>query len=158
MAKPVKTNAMRWLDQRGIAYQAHQYEGDSRTTGLQVAQRLGENPDQVFKTLVTQGKSKQYYVFMVPVAASLNLKAAAEAVDEKAIAMIKEKDLLALTGYVHGGCSPIGMKKVFPTVLDQSALSQDQLIFSAGKIGYQIQMAREDFQKVFPIKIANLID
>lgn len=150
--KQDKTNVMRLLDQKKVDYVAHTYQGDSRTTGAQVAQQLGENPQQVFKTLVTQAtKSKQYYVFMIPVQASLDLKAAANAVGEKAIAMIKEKELLPLTGYVHGGCSALGMKKTFTTVIDQSALNFETVIFSAGRIGYQVELAPQDLMGLLPI-------
>ena len=110
-----KTNVMRVLDSRGIAYGVHTYEPDATLTGAQIAALLGEPADHVFKTLVTQGKSNKYYVFVVPVEAELDLKKAARAAGEKSVAMIRQKDLLPLTGYVHGGCSPVGMKKAFPT-------------------------------------------
>ena len=115
-AKLDKTNAMRKLDAMKIKYNEHTYTDTDAISGVEVAAVLGQEPDKVFKTLVTQGKSKNYYVFMVPVAEELDLKKAAKAVGEKSIEMIKSKDLLPLTGYVHGGCSPIGMKKFFPTM------------------------------------------
>ena len=127
-----KTNVMRVLDSKKIAYTAHTYEQDPTMTGAEIAQILGEDADKVFKTLVTQAKSGQYYVFVVPVKEELDLKKAAKASGEKAIAMIKQKDLLPLTGYVHGGCSPVGMKKQFPTFIHKSAQDLDKIFVSAG--------------------------
>ena len=118
---------------------------------------MGENPAQVFKTLVTIGKSRQYYVFIVPVTGELDLKKAAKAVGEKSIEMIKSKELLPLTGYIHGGCSPIGMKKVFPTVIDKSAESFERIFFSAGKIGLQIEIAVEDISKIIRVKYEEIM-
>ena len=117
MKKEEKTNVMRILDGKKIAYQSHTYEADPTLTGEQIAEILGEEPEKVFKTLVTQAKSGTYYVFVVPVKEELDLKKAAKAAGEKAVSMLKQKDLLPLTGYVHGGCSPIGMKKPFATYL-----------------------------------------
>ena len=121
MKKQEKTNVIRLLDHKKIEYKIHDYSESGAIAGEDVAETLGENPQEVFKTLVTIGKTKQYYVFLVPVCKELNLKKAAKAVGEKSIEMIKSKELLPLTGYVHGGCSPIGMKKVFPTTIDVSA-------------------------------------
>ena len=135
--KAEKTNVMRLLEQAGIHFQSHTYVGTGAVSGTEVASVLGENPDMTFKTLVTQGKPKQYYVFMIPVAHELDLKKAALAVGEKSISMLPQKDLLPLTGYVHGGCSPIGMKKQFRTVIHVSASELPTFMFSAGKIGYQ---------------------
>ena len=136
----VKTNPMRHLDKLGIPYKVHAY-GDAALGGMEVAETLGENPEEAFKTLVTQSKEKAYYVFVVPVTGGLDLKKAAAAVGEKSVSMIKSADLLSVTGYVHGGCSPIGMKKPFPTFLDASAEEQETVCVSAGKIGYQIEIA-----------------
>lgn len=152
MAKQEKTNAMRMLDSKKIQYTVHDYTESGAVAGEDVAAVLGENPAQVFKTLVTIGKSKQYYVFLVPVTGELDLKKAAKAVGEKSIEMIKSKELLPLTGYIHGGCSPVGMKKVFPTVIDSTAESFERIFFSAGKIGLQIEIAVEDIGKILRVK------
>lgn len=148
MAKGIeKTNVMRILDSKKIEYQAYTYD-EEITDGEQVARSLGQNPDRVFKTLVTVGHDKKNYVFVVPVSKTLNLKAAAASVGVKNIEMIPQKQLLPLTGYIHGGCSPIGMKKQFVTVVDQSATQFDKIIFSAGKRGFQVELAPEDLNKV----------
>ncbi len=144
MKKDEKTNVMRVLDGKKISYEAHLYEQDASLTGEDIAALNGEDPERVFKTLVTQGKSGAYYVFVVPVKAELDLKKAARAAGEKAIAMIKQKDLLALTGYVHGGCSPIGMKKAFPTFLHETAILYDRIFVSAGRVGCQIELKTDD--------------
>ena len=135
---------MRLLDGKKISYTAHTYEQDPTKTGEEIAALLGEEADQVFKTLVTQGKSGQYYVFVIPVKEELDLKKAAKASGEKAISMIKQKDLLPLMGYVHGGCSPIGMKKQFPTFLHETAILFDAVFVSAGKVGYQIELSPDN--------------
>ena len=158
MAKQEKTNVMRLLEQKKIPYQMHDYTGSGAIAGEEVARVLGENPDEVFKTLVTVGKSKQNYVFIVPVNKELNLKKAASAVGEKSIEMIKSKDLLGLTGYVHGGCSPIGMKKQFPTVVHNSAENMENILFSGGKIGVQVELKTEDFKKIINIKFADIAE
>lgn len=158
MAKQEKTNVMRLLEQKKIPYQMHDYTGSGSIAGEDVARVLGENPDEVFKTLVTVGKSKQNYVFIVPVNKELNLKKAASAVGEKSIEMIKSKDLLGLTGYVHGGCSPIGMKKQFPTVVHNSAENMENILFSGGKIGVQVELKTEDFKKIINIKFADIAE
>ncbi|MBO7711666.1 MAG: Cys-tRNA(Pro) deacylase [Lachnospiraceae bacterium] len=157
-----KTNVMRVLDQKKIAYRHYCYihaGGDKGpvTNGVEVAAILGEDVRKVFKTLVTVGKSGQHYVFMIPVAEELDLKKAAAAVSEKSIAMIPQKDLLPLTGYVHGGCSPIGMKKTFPTTLHETAGHFDTIIFSAGKIGYQVELSAKDLEKIVRLKYADVI-
>ncbi len=157
MAKQEKTNAMRLLDSKKIQYTVHDYTESGAIAGEDVAAVLGENPEQVFKTLVTTGKSKQYYVFLVPVTGELDLKKAAKAVGEKSIEMIKSKELLPLTGYIHGGCSPVGMKKVFPTVIDSTAENFEKIFFSAGKIGLQIEIAVEDISKILRVKYENII-
>ena len=156
MAKQEKTNVMRILEQKKIPYTMHDYTESGAIAGEDVAKVLGENPDEVFKTLVTVGKSKQNYVFLVPVNKELNLKKAASAVGEKSIEMIKSKDLLGLTGYVHGGCSPIGMKKVFPTVVDISAENREKILFSGGKIGFQVELKTEDFKKIINFRFADI--
>jgi len=151
-----KTNVMRILDQKKIPYQAYTYVDTDAISGVEVAEVLGQNPNQVFKTLVTVGASKRNYVFVIPVCAELNLKKAAKAVGEKSIEMIKSKDLLPLTGYIHGGCSPIGMKKLFKTVIDSSAEDFGTIIFSAGKIGYQVEVSPADLKKVILYEFAEL--
>lgn len=151
-----KTNVMRILDQKKIPYQAHFYGESGAVSGTEVAKILGENPAQVFKTLVTEGKTGQHYVFVIPVEKELDLKKAAKAVKEKSIAMIKAKELLPLTGYIHGGCSPVGMKKFFRTTIDQSVREWETFLFSAGKIGYQVEMAPADLQKVIVYETADL--
>ena len=151
-----KTNVMRVLDSKKIAYESHTYEPDATLTGQQIAGILGEEPEKVFKTLVTQGKSGGYYVFVVPVEAELDLKKAAKAAGEKSISMIKQKDLLGLTGYVHGGCSPIGMKKLFPTFIHETAQNYEHMFVSAGKVGAQIEIAPADLVKVANSKYADI--
>lgn len=158
MAKQEKTNAMRILEQKKIPYEIHDYTESGAIAGEDVASVLGENPDEVFKTLVTVGKSKQNYVFLVPVNKELNLKKAASAVNEKNIEMIKSKDLLGLTGYIHGGCSPIGMKKTFPTIIHSSAADFEKLLFSGGKIGLQVEVAVTDLEKVIKYKFADVAE
>ena len=148
-----KTNVMRILEQKKINYKAHSYDTTVAISGMEVATILGQNPEQVFKTLVTVSSSKKYYVFVVPVNKELNLKKAAKSVNEKKIEMLKSKDLLPLTGYIHGGCSPIGMKKFFQTTIDDSAQNHSTIIFSAGKIGYQVELSLEDLQKVIRFQL-----
>lgn len=152
-----KTNVMRILDQKKVSYQPHCYVGTGALSGAEIARSLGEDPARVFKTLVTVSKSGKYYVFMIPVEEELDLKKAAASVKEKAISMIPQKQLLPLTGYIHGGCSPIGMKKFFPTTIHETASSYDKILFSAGKIGYQVELSLEDLQKVVPVAEAELI-
>ncbi len=139
-----KTNVMRVLEKKKIAYVSHAYEADASMSGEEIAALLGEDADKVFKTLVTQGKSGQYYVFVVPVKEELDLKKAAKVAGEKSICMIKQKELLPLTGYVHGGCSPIGMRKTFPTFLHETAGNYEQIYVSAGKVGYQVELSPDD--------------
>lgn len=141
MAKPKdeKTNVMRLLDQHGVPYTPHFYDPDGPIDGLSVAKSVGADPEAVFKTLVTRGASGGYYVFDIPVGDSLDLKKAARAVGEKSIAMLPQKELLPLTGYVHGGCSPVGMKKPFPTVFHETVILFDTIYVSAGKIGAQVE-------------------
>jgi len=153
-----KTNVMRLLDANSIEYKSYCYLDSGAVSGTEVAAALGENPNQVFKTLVTVGKTGANYVFVIPVASELNLKKAAMAVGEKNIEMIKQKELLPLTGYIHGGCSPIGMKKPFKTVIDESAILFDTIIFSAGKIGYQVEVSVEDINKIIDVSFADITD
>ena len=153
-----KTNVMRILDQNKIKYQAFEYphEDGVCVEGSQVARMLNEDPKCVFKTLVTVGQSKRYYVFVIPVMKELNLKLCAKAVKEKSIEMISVKELLPLTGYIRGGCSPIGMKKKFNTIIDSSARNLDYIIFSAGKIGYQVLVNPSDLNKVIKFEYAEI--
>lgn len=140
-----KTNVMRFLDQKKVRYRPHQYpHPDGAVDGLTVARLAGLDPCTVFKTLVTQGAGGKYHVFVIPVATELNLKAAAKAAGEKSVAMIRQAELLPLTGYVHGGCSPLGMKKALPTILDASAQALPTMTVSAGKIGFQVELAPDD--------------
>lgn len=151
-----KTNAMRLLDQKKCNYKIYDYTDSDALSGLEVASFLNEDPNLVFKTLVTVGKSKTNYVFLVPVNKELDLKKAAEVVSEKYVEMIKSAELLGLTGYIHGGCSPIGMKKVFKTIIDNSALNYDKIIFSGGKIGYQIETTLDELKKVINYELHDI--
>ena len=152
-----KTNVMRILDQKKIEYKSYCYVDTDALSGLEVASVLGQDEFQVFKTLVTIGASKKNYVFVVPVAMELDLKKAAKVVGEKNIEMIKSKELLPLTGYIHGGCSPIGMKKLFKTVLHETAQEQETIFFSAGKIGYQVELSPQDLNKVIPFALGDIV-
>lgn len=158
MKKQDKTNVMRLLDQKQISYKEHTYDTDTALSGTEVASILNQDPDKVFKTLVTVGASREHYVFVIPVTRELNLKKAAKAVGEKNIEMIKSKELLPLTGYIHGGCSPIGMKKFFTTTVDETAMLFDTIMFSGGKIGYQVEMNPEDLSKMIEFNYADLCD
>ena len=157
--KDEKTNVMRTLEQKKIPYTAHTYphEDGVAVDGVTVANMLGQNPGAVFKTLVTKGASGGYYVFDIPVAENLDLKKAAKAVGEKSIAMLPSKELLGLTGYVHGGCSPVGMKKLFPTVFHESCAEFDTIMVSAGKIGYQVEAKPGDLIALVNAKTADVI-
>ena len=152
-----KTNVMRILTQHKIEYKAYYYGDGTALSGAEVAAELGQDPDHVFKTLVAVGKTKEHYVFMVPVQAELDLKKAAQAAGEKNIEMIKQKELLPLTGYVHGGCSPIGMKKQFKTVIDESAQNFDTIFFSAGKIGAQVEVDPKELAEMIGASFAELV-
>lgn len=138
--KEEKTNVMRVLEQKGISYAAHAYDPETGLDGVSVAQQLGRDPETVFKTLVARGASGGLYVFDIPVGDSLDLKKAAKAVGEKSVAMLHQKELLPLTGYVHGGCSPVGMKKQYPTIFHETAEIIDTILVSAGKIGFQVEL------------------
>ena len=157
MKKEEKTNVMRILDQKKINYVSHCYADTDAISGIEVATVLRQNPDQVFKTLVTIGNSNSYYVFLVPVNRELDLKKATKAVGEKNISMVKSKDLLPLTGYIHGGCSPIGMKKSFKTIIDASAVDFGTIIFSGGKIGYQVELSLADLKQVIRFDCKDII-
>lgn len=152
-----KTNVCRILDQKKVKYTAHTYDPEQAISGTEVAAFLGQNPDRVFKTLVTVAKSGKNYVFVIPVEKELDLKKAAKAVGEKSIEMLKSKDLLPLTGYIHGGCSPIGMKKLFPTTFQQEVLNYDTIMFSAGKIGHQVELNINDLTRVIPYKTSDIV-
>ena len=158
MAAEQKTNVMRLLEQKKVAYTPHHYPAaDPAPDGVTIAALVGKPAEQVFKTLVTRGASGQYYVFVVPVARSLDLKKAARAVGERSVAMLPQRELLPLTGYIHGGCSPLGMKKFFTTTIHQTAANFPTIIFSAGKIGYQVETSISELQKVIPFKLADII-
>lgn len=155
--KEEKTNVMRILDSKKIMYKSYNYTDSGVISGIEVAAALNQNPDFVFKTLVTAAKSNKHYVFMIPVDKELDLKKAAASVNEKKIEMVKSKELLPLTGYIHGGCSPIGMKKIFPIVIAQSAENYDTIIFSGGKIGYQVEMKLIDLEKIVKYKLDDIV-
>ena len=154
--KEDKTNVMRILDQRKIEYEHYAYD-NAKTSAVDIALSIGEKPDMLFKTLVTVGRSKEHYVFMVPSENELDLKKAAKAVGEKGIEMIPQKELLPLTGYIHGGCSPIGMKKQFVTTINISAKNFDKIMFSAGKVGRQVRLSPKDLERVIKIQYADII-
>ena len=158
MKKNEKTNVMRILEQNKLNYKSHSYADTEAISGVEVAEVLGESPEQVFKTLVTVGSSKNYFVFMIPVHKELDLKKAAKAVGEKSISMIKAKELLPLTGYIHGGCSPIGMKKQFRTVIHKTAGDFDTFFFSGGKIGYQVELPLAELGKILKFELADLTE
>lgn len=151
-----KTNAIRAVEQAGVPHDVRMFECPEALSGVEVARLLGLEEERVFKTLVTQGKSGEHYVFMIPVAEELDLKKAAAAVGEKAVAMIKSKELLPLTGYIHGGCSPIGMKKQFATTVDETAVLFDRIVFSGGRLGCQIELSVDDLASIVPIALADL--
>ena len=152
-----KTNVLRILEQNKINYKSYHYETQEAISGVESAKMINQDENRVFKTLVTVGNSKNYYVFMIPVKEELDLKKAAKAVSEKSISMIKSKELLPLTGYVHGGCSPIGMKKQFTTTIHETATSFEAIIFSAGKIGYHVEMTPQDLGKIINFNLSDVI-
>ncbi len=151
-----KTNVMRLLEQKKVDYVSHCYVDTGVVSGREVAQVLHQNPAQVFKTLVTAGGSNINYVFVLPCDKELDLKKAAKVVGEKSISMIKSKDLLGLTGYIHGGCSPVGMKKQFKTVIDTSAEGFDTILFSGGKIGWQVETSLDELKKILKFDLADI--
>lgn len=158
MAKMKKTNAMRILERNKIDYIVHEYEViDDKKDGISVANSLGQDPDKVFKTLVTKGVSGEHYVFVIPVCGELDLKKAAKAAGEKKIEMIPMKELLPTTGYVHGGCSPVGMKKQFRTFIHESAKKNERFICSGGKVGMQIDLMLEDIVSLVRAELVDII-
>ena len=157
MKNEEKTNVMRLLESKKIPYTAHSYDPDPSLSGEDIARILGEDPDHVFKTLVTRGKTGRYYVFVIPVPRELDLKKAARAANEKSVAMILQRELLPLTGYVHGGCSPVGMKKPFPTFVHASAENAERVFVSAGKVGFQIELSPADLLSMIPFRFADLV-
>lgn len=152
-----KTNVMRILDKKKIPYKTYTYETGDSIDGVSVAHKLNQPLEQVFKTLVTKGKSNQYFVFVIPVAQELNLKVAAKVVGEKAIEMIPVKDMNQVTGYIRGGCSPIGMKKQFQTVIHESAKQVETMIISGGKIGFQVELSPMELATLIRAKFENII-
>ena len=154
--KDDKTNVMRILEQNSIPYTAHAYPADGPVDGVSVAAYLGQDPEQVFKTLVTKAASGNYYVFDIPVAENLDLKKAARAVGEKSIAMIPQKELLPLTGYIHGGCSPVGMKKQFPTVFHETVVLFDTICVSAGRVGAQVELSPDALMALLDAAAADI--
>lgn len=155
--KDEKTNVMRLLEQAKIPYAAYAFESSDMISAPQMAEKIGQNPARLFKTLVTHAASGAYCVFVIPSSAELDLKKAAHAVGEKSVEMLKQKNLLPLTGYIHGGCSPLGMKKLFTTVLDQSAQNFDSIIFSAGKIGHMVDVSPNDIAAILPFAFADIV-
>ncbi|MBG9549188.1 Cys-tRNA(Pro) deacylase [Cytobacillus firmus] len=153
-----KTNAMRMLDAQKVVYELITYESqDGKVDGVSVAEKIGKNPEAVYKTLVAQGGSKQIFVFIVPVTEELDLKKAAKAAGEKKVEMIPVKDIQKLTGYIRGGCSPVGMKKLYPSFIDAKSEELDLIIVSGGKIGMQMELKVDDLQKAIGAKLADLI-
>lgn len=152
-----KTNAMRILDAAHVDHVIHSVDATGEDTGVDIAHRAGEDPDYVFKTLVTQGKSGEHLVFMIPVACELDLRKAARAAGEKSVAMVRSRELFELTGYVHGGCSPLGMKKPFRTFIDETCILFDTILFSGGRIGTQIEMSFDDLANIIEIEAVDLV-
>ncbi len=157
MGKELKTNAMRMLEKLKIPFTINTYECEEFVDGISIAEKLGQPPEQSFKTLVAQGKSGGYFVFVLPVAQELDLKKAAASVGEKSVALIHVKDINRVTGYIRGGCTPIGMKKAYPTVVDQTAARFDTIIISGGRIGAQILLAPDDLLRAVGGKYADLL-
>ncbi len=158
MAKTKKTNVMRILDSENIGYKTYEYKADKdHLDGITVAKQIGLEVNRVYKTLVCQGHSKDHYVFVIPVAEELNLKKAAKAVGEKSVEMIRVADINKITGYIRGGCSPIGMKKSFKTVIDRSAVGLETIVVSAGKIGHQVEVNPRDFERLIDVSFENII-
>lgn len=159
MLKEIKTNAMRLLDQHRISYQVHTYPHHDKEAvdGVTVASMLNEDPKRVFKTLVTQGAPRAYYVFVIPSAAELDLKKAARLVHEKSLSLIPVKELQSVSGYIRGGCSPLGMKKKYPTLIHKTAMDWDTIIFSGGQVGCQIEMRPQDVKQVADVQFEDVI-
>lgn len=156
MATEIKTNVMRVLEKEHIAHAVHFYDADGNFDGVSIAHKVGRDPEVVFKTLVTGGKSRNHFVFVIPVAEELDLKKAAAAAGEKSVEMLAVKELLPTTGYIRGGCSPIGMKKHFPTFIDETAQLCDTIVVSGGKIGTQVELAPDDLARVTGAKFVDL--
>lgn len=154
----IKTNVMRILEREKVCYTPYFYTESDAVGGMEVAALLGKDPNRTFKTLVTVATSGQHYVFLVPVCRELSLKKAAQTVGEKKIEMLKSRELLPLTGYVHGGCSPIGMKKFFPTTVDRSAADFETVLFSGGKIGCQVELPLAELKKVIEFRLADITE
>ncbi len=158
MAKESKTNAMRILDRSKIEYTTYNYQNkDGKINGVAVAHKINKNEQEVFKTLVTQGHSKDFYVYVVPVAQELDMKKAVKAASEKSIEMIHVKDINKITGYIRGGCSPIGMKKAFKTFFHNTALNYETIVFSGGKIGSQIEMNPKQLENILDCTFVDII-
>ncbi|MEG2869735.1 MAG: Cys-tRNA(Pro) deacylase [Paraclostridium sp.] len=158
MAKAVKTNAMRILDSKKVKYNIFSYDiSDDHVDGISVANKIGKDVNEVYKTLVTHGTSKNIYVYVIPVHENLDLKKAAKVADEKKIEMIHVSDINKLTGYIRGGCSPIGMKKLYKTFINKTAENLDDIIVSAGKIGYQVEISPVDLQKIINCEFEDII-
>ena len=155
--KEIKTNAMRILDRMKIPYTHYTYECDEFIDGMQIVEKLNLKPEQVYKTLVTTGKTGNHYVFMIPIEAEIDFKKAAKVVGEKSLEMLHLKDLTKVTGYVRGGCTAIGMKKQFPTVIQEDAKELEYMHVSGGKLGMQIRLAPQDLQKVAKAEFADVI-
>ena len=156
MGKQVKTNAVRILDSNKISYELLNYDCDEFMDGVSIAEKLGQSCDMTFKTLVTKGKGGNFFVFVIPVHKELDLKAAAKAVSEKSVEMIPVKDINAVTGYIRGGCSPIGMKKQFMTVIDISAKDHEKIMFSGGRLGTQIKLSPHDLAALIGAKFESI--
>ena len=157
-AKNTKTNAMRQLDRAKIPYRVQYYDCDTFIDAIHITDLLGQPYERTFKTLVTTGKSGAHYVFVIPIAEALDLKKAAKTVGEKHVEMLHVKDILSVTGYIRGGCTPIGMKKQFPTVLDESALQFDEIIISGGCLGAQIHLAPGDLVRAADAAVAAITE
>ncbi len=158
MKNDEKTNVMRLLEAKKIPYTAHTYDPDPSLSGEEIAEILGEDSACVYKTLVTVGKTNRNYVFVIPVGQELDLKKAARAAGEKSVSMIPQKELLPLTGYVHGGCSPVGMKKPFATFVQRTAEQQERIFVSAGKVGFQIEVSPKDLQGLVRFRFADVTE
>ena len=154
----IKTNVMRTLDKAGIKYKTYFYDPEKYKTGAEIAMALNQDAPQVFKTLVTTNKRNVLFVFMLPVNAELDLKSAAMCVGEKSLNMLPQRELLGRVGYIHGGCSPLGMKKLCATVVDSSALNFETIIFSAGHVGAQVEMSPQDLATLIPVKFGNICE
>ena len=154
--KEIKTNAMRLLETKKIPYEAHTSECDEFVDGIQIADMLGLPHEKVYKTLVTQGNSKNYFVFVIPIEAELDMKKAAKSVGEKSVAMLHVKDINAVTGYIRGGCTAIGMKKQYVTRIDESATALEKMIVSGGKLGMQLELSPQDLAKAANAEFADI--